>query len=206
VVCKYLVNDRFCGAITEEGEGKHVRSKSCANKAKDSCCYLCSDRESCEISCAYLDTPEEAARLMSDFSKTIDHKIRKYKRRIERLAVLLAEGEISEQSYLLSIKTLEDKMEELKKIKENPEAFQSPKSDSLVDEELPDSDLPFERPTALWYLVPFFFGLIGGIVAYVGTKEEDKDMANNLLVFGILWTVFLLIVYWVLVASLISRF
>jgi len=99
---------------------------------------------------------------MSDFSKTIDHKIRNYKRRIERLAVLLAEGEISEQSYLLSIKTLEDKMEELRKIKENPKAFQSPQSDSLVDEELPDSDLPFERPTALWYSVPFFFGLIGG--------------------------------------------
>jgi len=70
VVCEYLVNGRFCGALTEEGEGKQVRSESCTNKAKDSCCYLCSDQESCEISCAYLDTTEETARLMSDLSRS----------------------------------------------------------------------------------------------------------------------------------------
>jgi hypothetical protein len=44
------------------------------------------------------------------------------------------------------------------------------------------------KPSALWYLVPLFFGLIGGILGYVGTKSEDPDLAGNLLIFGILWT------------------
>jgi hypothetical protein len=46
-------------------------------------------------------------------------------------------------------------------------------------------------PTALWYLVPFLFGIIGGLIAYVGVKDEDVDMANSLLLFGALWSVVL---------------
>jgi len=43
-------------------------------------------------------------------------------------------------------------------------------------------------PSSLWYLVPFFFGLLGGIVGYVGVKSEDKGLANNLLNLGIIMT------------------
>lgn len=48
-----------------------------------------------------------------------------------------------------------------------------------------------EKPTALWYLVPFFFSIIGGLIGYAGVKNEDRDMAANLLYFG----VFMLFVY-----------
>ena len=44
-------------------------------------------------------------------------------------------------------------------------------------------------PSLWWYLVPLFFGLLGGIVGYVGVKNEDKGMANNLLNLGIIMTV-----------------
>jgi hypothetical protein len=59
-----------------------------------------------------------------------------------------------------------------------------------------------EPPTALWYLAPFLFGLIGGLVGYVGTKEQDKELAESLLIFGIIWTFLLGIIYWFFIGSL----
>jgi len=52
------------------------------------------------------------------------------------------------------------------------------------------------KPSALWWLVPFFFGALGGIIAYVGVKSDDEKMAKNLLIFGILWSIFLVIIVW----------
>src|SRR3990170_8719997 len=46
-----------------------------------------------------------------------------------------------------------------------------------------------EGPNPLWYLVPFFFGVLGGIVGYVAVKDKDENMAFGLLLFGIIWTV-----------------
>lgn len=60
--CEYLVEDRFCQAI-EEGEGRKVREQFCKNKFKNSCCYLCNSRASCNICCMYLETTEDVARL-----------------------------------------------------------------------------------------------------------------------------------------------
>lgn len=53
--CEYLVNNRLCGALSEDEEGKNVRDESCTNELKNFCCYLCNLRYSCEISCNYLD-------------------------------------------------------------------------------------------------------------------------------------------------------
>lgn len=52
-----------------------------------------------------------------------------------------------------------------------------------------------EAPTPLWYLVPFFFGVLGGIVGYVAVKDKDENMASGLLLFGIFWTVIAVILY-----------
>jgi hypothetical protein len=52
-----------------------------------------------------------------------------------------------------------------------------------------------EGPSFLWYLVPLFFGVLGGIVGYVAIKDKDENMALGLLLFGIFWTVIVFVLY-----------
>ena len=47
--------------------------------------------------------------------------------------------------------------------------------------QLPD----IEPVSDWWYLVPIFFGIIGGLIAYVAAKDDDPYMAKNLLIVGI---------------------
>jgi len=48
--CEYLVGDDTCGVIKESGIGA-LRVERCCNDVKDACCYLCSKRRKCDISC-----------------------------------------------------------------------------------------------------------------------------------------------------------
>jgi len=45
-----------------------------------------------------------------------------------------------------------------------------------------------------WYLVPIFFGLIGGIIAYFAIRRDDPQKAKNCLWVGIILTVINVIV------------
>lgn len=47
---------------------------------------------------------------------------------------------------------------------------------------------PTQHVSAAWYLVPLFFGIIGGIIAWAVTKDKDPKRARNLLIFGLVWT------------------
>src|SRR5205807_4624629 len=47
---------------------------------------------------------------------------------------------------------------------------------------------PVQQDSAAWYLVPLFFGIIGGIIAWAVNKDKDPKRARNLLIFGLLWT------------------
>jgi hypothetical protein len=58
----------------------------------------------------------------------------------------------------------------------------------------------YVEPTKLWYLVPLLFGIIGGLIGYVGVKNEDEDMAIKLLLLGF----FITVVGWVMIFLYIS--
>jgi purine-cytosine permease-like protein len=48
------------------------------------------------------------------------------------------------------------------------------------------------KPTRAWYLVPIFFNIFGGIIGYSAVKNDDKRMANRLLITGLV--VFVLVI------------
>lgn len=113
--CEFLVDNRLCKAI-ESAEGKSTRENSCANKSKNSCCYLCNNQDLCAISCNYLAKPKD----MSEFNKSIEQKIKDCRAKIENLSLLFADGKIEEQSYADSVKTIARKIDDLNKSKSNP--------------------------------------------------------------------------------------
>jgi len=197
VNCEYLVDNQLCRSIIEDEDGLAVREKGCLEAVKNLCCYLCSHRESCEISCSYLDKLG-SSRTTDQKSVNVDQEIKQCQERIERLAGLLADGKIGEESYVAATKALENRIEALKKAKGNPNVMLS-SSRGIIGSE----DISNGGPTLLWYLVPFFFGILGGIVGYVGVKDEDRGMADGLLLFGALWSIILYAIYWFAVLSLL---
>jgi len=49
-----------------------------------------------------------------------------------------------------------------------------------------------------WYLAAFILGITGGTAAYVAVKNENQRTANNLLIFGFLWSFVLGFLLWFL--------
>jgi hypothetical protein len=134
----------------------------------------------------------------------IEREIKKCEEEKAKLAVLLANGKIGEKSYLAATNALDSKIEKLKGAKESHKLPQAANANLIEGDEFEEADESTKAsPTALWYLVPFFFGLIGGIIGYVGVKDEDQGMADGLLVFGIVWTIILALVYFAIVASML---
>jgi hypothetical protein len=190
--CKYLMDNRLCKSVTEEPE---VRNEVCTNKPKNYCCYLCLKQEKCDISCQFLDSKESADD--KNFTQQIDKEIEKYQNEIGRLSILLANGKIGEQSFSAATKTLESKINNLEKGKKNPNLLTVSNESTEFDE----TSNPIQKPTALWYLAPFFFGILGGIIGYVATHDDDRGMADVLFAFGIVWTILLAIGYWFIIAA-----
>lgn len=55
-----------------------------------------------------------------------------------------------------------------------------------------------QSPSWAWYLLPIFLGFIGGIIAYVCVVGEDEDMAKDLFFVGVIPTVVIIILAWIL--------
>jgi hypothetical protein len=54
------------------------------------------------------------------------------------------------------------------------------------------------KPSRLWYLFPFFFALLGGVIAYFAIRNDDQEMAEGMLIFGTLMTLFSLVLFWLI--------
>jgi len=127
--------------------------------------------------------------------RRMELRIKEYKKAIEKLTTLFSKDEISEESYKVAIK----------KIEKDIEGLRSGEKIAVIEEEKERTVKPktsfrhypaYTEPTKLWYLVPFFFGLIGGLIGYVGVKDDDKEMASNLLAFGIIMTFLNVLAIW----------
>ena len=46
-----------------------------------------------------------------------------------------------------------------------------------------------KKPSAAWYLMPIFLGLIGGLIMYFVLKDENRDMAKKGIILGFILTV-----------------
>jgi uncharacterized Tic20 family protein len=44
------------------------------------------------------------------------------------------------------------------------------------------------RRSSLWFLLPIFFNVIGGVIAYFIIKDDDPRKAKNCLLLGIILT------------------
>ena len=128
-----------------------------------------------------------------------DSEIRDVKARIRKLSAFYADGKIGEQSYLATAKTLEKKLETLMEIKNNPNVELSIISEPIEAEEFEGtSTKSVEKPETFWYVVPLLFGIIGSLIAYVAVKDEDRNMAHNLIWVGLVMTFFDVIILWIL--------
>jgi hypothetical protein len=58
-------------------------------------------------------------------------------------------------------------------------------------------------PSAWWYLLPLFFGILGGIIAYVYVKDGDSEMAKDLFLVGVIPTIIIIIFGWILLSMLL---
>ena len=67
-----------------------------------------------------------------------------------------------------------------------------------------------KRGSAIWYLLPIFFGFVGGMAMFFVLKDEDRQLAKNGVKVGAILTIVLIFVIallWsVLFASLLSNF
>jgi len=74
VSCEYLTIEKTCTAVSESEKAQAARQRRCANDEKMSCCYLCSLKQKCELSCSYLgkmsDEPPQTKNAEDDKSKT----------------------------------------------------------------------------------------------------------------------------------------
>jgi uncharacterized membrane-anchored protein len=65
------------------------------------------------------------------------------------------------------------------------------------------------RGSRMWYLLPIFFGFVGGMAMFFILKDEDRQLAKNGVKVGAILTivlVFVIAMLWsVLIASLLSN-
>jgi DNA-directed RNA polymerase subunit RPC12/RpoP len=130
---------------------------------------------------------KEHSREEAMLAKETDLEIEKYKERLQNIGTLYAEGKLSEQSYLLTAKTIEKKLDNLNKSKgysgtslaSNPSVY----SDFEEREEIVTKQV--DGSIAIWYLAPLLLGLIGALIGYIAVKDRDPEMANNILIVGV---------------------
>jgi len=133
-------------------------------------------------------------------------QIANLREKIDSLTALYSKGEISEETYLRGVKKIEEDISGLQEEHKIPTVRSWERTPTSVSryalQETREETRNYGSPEKAWWLVPFLFGILGGIVAYVGVKDQDQEMADNLLIFGIVWSIILFALGWFLIIVL----
>ncbi|UCB60493.1 MAG: zinc ribbon domain-containing protein, partial [Candidatus Bathyarchaeota archaeon] len=116
---------------------------------------------------------------------------------------------LSPETYMKAKKELEKKLNELGRNvcprcdREVPTGFIACPNcgKKLIENLVPSSESSQKsqsdiKPTNSWYLVPLLLGLLGGILGYIAVRDEDREMADNLLFIGTIVTIIGFYVVW----------
>jgi hypothetical protein len=52
-----------------------------------------------------------------------------------------------------------------------------------------------DRVSPVWWLLPILLGLLGGVIAWAGTRDRDPSVARAMLIVGIVVSVIAVVVY-----------
>jgi hypothetical protein len=131
-------------------------------------------------------------------------EIEKLREKIDTLTLHFSAGEISEDTYFRAVKKIEDKITKLqgdlkippvekRKLQAPSAIFRSTMQEKKEVESRIETIHHYDSPSSWWWLAPLFFGIPGGIFAYIIVKDADEDMAESLLLFSVLSTIILAI-------------
>lgn len=126
------------------------------------------------------------------------------KQRLVNLSTTYSNGKVSEAVFIVTSKKLESKITSLEAIKTsgNFDAYVFNEAHHTLDGADSSQQHAKKQPSGAWYLMPLlFFGLLGGVIGYLGVKDRDKDMAEGLLAFGVLISIITFVFGWWLAVS-----
>ena len=52
-----------------------------------------------------------------------------------------------------------------------------------------NTNIERKNPSKAWYLLPIFFGILGGLVMYFIVRDDNKQMAKNGLILSVILTI-----------------
>ena len=58
-----------------------------------------------------------------------------------------------------------------------------------------DSETKDQKPTRLLYLVPITMGILGGVLMYIAVKDQNQEMANDGMFWGVVVTIIVILFY-----------
>ena len=122
----------------------------------------------------------------------LNYEIAQSQQRLSDITTAYTNGQISKETFMETTKKLEAQIalfEEMR-AKGNYEGFINYKA-AL-------------QPSLWWYLVPLLFALLGGVLAYLALKDEDRDMATSLFWWGVLAT-FAYVLFWLIGIPMLQR-
>lgn len=136
--------------------------------------------------------------------KKISIEIQKdLKHQLKEIITAHDNGEIGNEEFLKKKKEIAKKIADVKAQKTISRYKVNSKDEHT--EKKPSRPIRREKPSKWWYLTPLIFNILGGIIAYFAVRKQDYKMARNLIDFGGLMLLLILVSVTVLPTYMANR-